>query len=125
MDSEEAPQRREWTVKGIWDLVQTKFGKRPCWLQIQIALALQARKDVVACARTGAGKTLSFYIALLMDIEDGLDNMIMVVTPLNLLGKQNVAGLEKAGLAAIAVSAENASKKTFQVSWNHRKPCCY
>ncbi|KAF8168743.1 P-loop containing nucleoside triphosphate hydrolase protein [Pholiota molesta] len=113
-----SPQRREWSIKEIRDLVQRKFRKRACWMQIKIALAIRAGKDVVACARTGAGKTLSFYIALLMDIEDGLDKMIILVTPLNLLGKQNVAGLEKAGLPAIAVSAENASTKTFKVSQN-------
>jgi superfamily II DNA helicase RecQ len=70
----------------------------------------------IACAQTGAGKTLLFYIALLMEIEDGLDKMIIVITLLNLLGKQNVAGLEKVGISAIAISAENASIKTFKVS---------
>ena len=68
-----SPQRREWSIKAIRDLVQKKFGKRPCWMQIKIALAIRGGKDVVGCAKTGAGKALSFYIALLMDIEDGLD----------------------------------------------------
>ena len=57
---------REWTVKEIRDLVSAKLGKCPCWLQIKIALALYAKKDVVAVAATGARKTLSFWIALLM-----------------------------------------------------------
>jgi len=100
---------REWTVKEICDLVTAKLSKCPCWLQIKIALALHAKKDVVAVAATGAGKTLSFWIVLLMALEQGEDKMIFVVTPLNLLGKQNVEALDKAGLSAIAVSSENAN----------------
>ena len=107
---------REWTIKEIRSLVQEKFGKRPCWYQIKVALALRAGKDVVSCAATGAGKTLSFWIALLMALADGEDKMIFVVTPLNLLGKQNVTTLEKAGLSAIAVSSENASATVYKVS---------
>ena len=108
---------REWTVKEIRDLVMAKLGKRPCWLQIKITLALYAKKDVVAVAATGAGKTLSFWIALLMALEEGQDKMIFVVTPLNLLGKQNVEALDsdRAELSAIAVSSENANPATFEV----------
>ena len=105
-----------WTVAAIRSVVEVRFNKRPCWLQIQVALALFAGNDVVACAATGAGKTLSFWIPLLMALEDGQDKMSIVVTPLNLLGKQSVKELERAGLAAIAVSGENANADTFQVS---------
>jgi hypothetical protein len=34
--------------------------------------------------------------------------MTIVVTPLNLLGKQNIEMLENAGLSAVAVSSNNA-----------------
>jgi superfamily II DNA helicase RecQ len=97
---------REWTIKGIRDLVVKHFNKRPCWYQIKVALALHARKDVISCAATGAGKTLSFWIALLMAMEEGKDKMIIVVTPLNLLGKQNVDSLGHAGLRAIAAASK-------------------
>ncbi|KAG6824263.1 hypothetical protein H0H92_007515 [Tricholoma furcatifolium] len=100
---------REWSIKDIRDLVEKRFGKRPCWFQIKVALALRSGKDVVGCAATGAGKTLSFWIALLMALAEGEDKMIFVVTPLNLLGKQNATTLEKAGLRATAVSSENAN----------------
>ena len=110
-----------WTVTKIRNIVEDKFDKRPCWLQIQIALALYAGKDVIACAATGAGKTLSFWIPLLMALEDGRDRMSIVVTPLNLLGKQNVKDLEKAGLTAIAVSGENVNADTFMVSPGPRR----
>ena len=106
---------REWTAMKIHELVKAKFDKCPCWLQIKIALALYAKKDVIGVAATGAGKTLSFWIALLMALEEGEDKMVFVVTPLNLLGKQNVEALDKAGLSAISVSSENANPATFKV----------
>ena len=115
MSSISAQSTRSWTPEDIRDLVQREFLKRPCWFQIKIALALNAGKDVIGCAATGAGKTLSFWIPLLMALAEGKDKMTFVVTPLNLLGKQNVQELERAGLSAIAVTSENANASTFKV----------
>ena len=115
------PAHHYWAIQEIQDLVQHLFNKRPCWFQIKVALALHAGKDVVACASTGAGKTLSFWIPLLMTLEEGKDKITFVVTPLNLLGKQNVDKLTKVGLSAIAVSSENNNVKSFRVRnlYNH------
>ncbi|KZT18843.1 hypothetical protein NEOLEDRAFT_1021297, partial [Neolentinus lepideus HHB14362 ss-1] len=56
-----------WTDDKIRELVQLKFNKRACLFQIKIARAIRERKrDVVANAATGFGKTLSFWILLLM-----------------------------------------------------------
>lgn len=105
-----------WSTKRIRELVQAKFGKRPCLFQVEIARALrEKRNDVVAVAATGSGKTLSFWIALLMALEDGEDKLVIVVTPLNLLGKQNVDILAAASLGAVAVDAKTASLETFKV----------
>ena len=41
--------------------------------------------------------------------------MTIVITPLNLLGKQNEVLLEKAGISAIAVSMQNANTETWKV----------
>ena len=76
----------------------------------------EKRNDVVAVAATGSGKTLSFWIALLMALEDGEDKLVIVVTPLNLLGKQNAAILHAAGMRAVAVDAENSTDKVYDVS---------
>ena len=76
---------------------------------------MYAGKDVVACAPTGAGKTLTFWIPILMAPEDGKDKMSIVVTPLNLLRKQNKEALDKAGIKGIAVSCHNANPQTFKV----------
>lgn len=99
-----------WTPQRIRELVERSFNKRPCWLQIKIALALWEKKDVIGVAATGCGKTLSFWIPLLMALEEGQNKLMFVVTPLNLLGKQNVEQLQAANLTAISVTAENASK---------------
>ncbi|KZT30262.1 hypothetical protein NEOLEDRAFT_1022841, partial [Neolentinus lepideus HHB14362 ss-1] len=54
------------------ELVQSKFNKCACLFQIKIARAIQKQKrDVVAIAATGFGKTLSFWIPPLMVLEDG------------------------------------------------------
>lgn len=66
-------------------------------MQVKIALALYAGKDVIRCAATGSGKTLSFWIPLLMALEDRMDKMTMVVTPLNLLNKQKCLTAEECG----------------------------
>ncbi|KAM6503169.1 P-loop containing nucleoside triphosphate hydrolase protein [Amanita muscaria] len=85
------------------------------WFQVTIAKALYEGMDVVGVAPTGSGKTLSFWIPLLMAFEDGhQDKMMFVVTPLNLLGKQNERELKEAGFNAIAVSRENANENTFK-----------
>jgi ATP-dependent helicase YprA (DUF1998 family) len=107
--------KKNWSIKDIRHLVQSKFGKRACWFQVKVAQALHAGKDVVACAPTGAGKTLSFWIPLLMALEEGHDKMSIVVTPLNLLGQQNKTSLDKAGLSAIAVNKDNANAQTWKV----------
>ncbi|EPS94524.1 hypothetical protein FOMPIDRAFT_1055021 [Fomitopsis schrenkii] len=103
-----------WPIERIRQLVLAKFKKRACLFQIRIAQALrEKKKDVVAIAATGSGKTLSFWIPLLMALEDGEDKMIIVVTPLNILGKQNVTLLAAAGISGIAIDGRNATDKTF------------
>ncbi|KAF9008449.1 P-loop containing nucleoside triphosphate hydrolase protein, partial [Cyathus striatus] len=82
--------------------------------QIKVVLALYSGKHVIGCTATGTGKTLSFWIPLIMALEDGQDKMTIIITPLSLLGKQNVEMLEKANIRAIAISQENTSAKTFK-----------
>jgi methylmalonyl-CoA mutase cobalamin-binding subunit len=50
-----------------------------------------------------------------MVLADGEDKMEVIVTPLNLLGKQTIRDLATADVNAIAVSKENANEQTFQV----------
>jgi superfamily II DNA helicase RecQ len=107
-------QPSAWTNERIIDLVQRWLQKRPCWYQIEVAKAFFAGHDVIGCAPTGAGKTLSFWIPLLMAQEEGMKKILFVVSPLNVLAKQNVDILTDAGISAVAVAAENATPATFK-----------
>lgn len=81
---------------------------------MEVAKAFFAGNDVIGCAPTGAGKTLSFWIPLLMAQEEGKKKILFVVSPLNVLAKQNVDVVSNLGIPAIAVSAENATPATFK-----------
>lgn len=54
---------------------------------------------------------MTFWMPLLLR-EDGIQ---IVVVPLNVLGKQNVDQLVKAGIPAIAITGENATEENFKV----------
>ena len=71
---------------------------------------LRGEKNVISIAGTGMGKTLTFWMPLLFRPPGSIQ---VVVTPLNILGKQNVACLDKAGLKGIFISAESATAENF------------
>ena len=106
-----------WTSESLRKLGLDAFNKRLCAAQLEIILELvNGDKDVVACLPTGAGKTLTFWLPLLAAKEAGKkDPLAWVITPLNLLGKQNEEQLKAAGIRAISVTAKNATKATFAV----------
>ncbi|KAF7964372.1 hypothetical protein HWV62_9299, partial [Athelia sp. TMB] len=92
---------------------QDVLGYRPCLWQIRVCEAIiKHDRDVIAIAATGSGKTLTFWVPLLFK-KDGIQ---VVITPLNVLGKQSVQSLAKMGIQGITVTAENATKETFIVS---------
>ena len=66
------------------------------------------------CYRVHTNRGQENIVLLDTALKDGRE-ITIVVTPLNLLGKQNQATLEKAGLPAVAVSKENASVETWSV----------
>lgn len=102
----------------VRDKVEKCFGYRPCLWQLRVVQAvLKHDGDIVSVAATGSGKTLTFWMPLLF-IPDGIQ---LVVTPLNILGKQNVDTLEKVGIKAISMTAETATAENFQVSREYHK----
>ncbi|KAJ7231791.1 P-loop containing nucleoside triphosphate hydrolase protein [Mycena rebaudengoi] len=95
----------------IRDKVEAVFGYRPCLWQLKVVRAILKRdKDVASIAATGSGKTLTFWMPLLF-IENGIQ---IVITPLNILGKQNVESLAKVGISTICITAETATEENFQ-----------
>ncbi|KAJ7207018.1 hypothetical protein C8J57DRAFT_1727419 [Mycena rebaudengoi] len=95
----------------IRDKIEAVFGYRPCLWQIKVVRAILKRdRDVVSIAATGSGKTLTFWMPLLF-IPDGIQ---IVVTSLNILGKQNVDSLAKVGISAITITADTATAENFR-----------
>ncbi|KAG1880832.1 P-loop containing nucleoside triphosphate hydrolase protein [Suillus subluteus] len=93
----------------IRSVTQEKFGVRACLWQLKVAEALlKGDHDVLCTAGTGMGKTLAFWMPLLF--HQGIQ---IVITPLNMLGKQNAASLTKAGIKAISISSETATPANF------------
>lgn len=107
----------------IREKLQDHFGKRACLWQLKVTDAfLQNDCDIICMAGTGMGKTLAFWS--LLALKDM--GVLIIVTPLNQLGKQSVNFLEKASIQSISISAETASRANFRVnkrlssvSYNH------
>ncbi|KIK72327.1 hypothetical protein PAXRUDRAFT_180866, partial [Paxillus rubicundulus Ve08.2h10] len=98
------------TLPDIRQRALESFGVWPCLWQLKVAEALlKGDKDVVCTAGTGMGKTLGFWLPLLFHPE----GIQIVITPLNLLGKQNAASLARAGIRAIAINSETSTSSNF------------
>ncbi|KAJ7939892.1 hypothetical protein B0H13DRAFT_2299933 [Mycena leptocephala] len=65
---------------------------------------LPTTDDACYGASPGSGKTSTFWMPLLFQI---------VVTPLNILEKQNVDSLAKVGISGITITAETATAENF------------
>jgi superfamily II DNA helicase RecQ len=88
------------------------LGYQPCLWQIKVVEAILKRDgDVVCISATGSGKTLTFWLPLLFK-PDGIQ---IVISPLNILGQQNVAQLAAMKINGITITAETATAKNFQV----------
>ncbi len=95
----------------IREKVQNVFGRRPCLWQSQVAQAVLKGEDVIVDVGTGMGKTLSFFIPPLFH-PNGIQ---IIITALNVLGKQNEDVLRKAGISAVSISAKTATDAIFKV----------
>lgn len=111
VDVDSLTSNSTWVVK-LREKTESAFSVRPCLWQTKVSLAvLKGEKNVCCIAGTGSGKTMTFWMPLLLR-EDGIQ---IVVVPLNVLGKQNVDQLKKAGISAIAITGETATEQNFKV----------
>ncbi|KIJ50466.1 hypothetical protein M422DRAFT_245751 [Sphaerobolus stellatus SS14] len=93
--------------------VDTKqaFGVTPCIGQLKVVHAqMQKKSDVVFISGTGSGKTLTFWMPMLYEKE----SITILVTPLNLLGKQTADRLQKAGIKAINLTKHTATDEAMK-----------
>ncbi|KAJ7501820.1 P-loop containing nucleoside triphosphate hydrolase protein, partial [Mycena galericulata] len=88
------------------------LGYQPCLWQIRVVEAMLKRDgDVVCIAATGSGKTLTFWLLLLFNTA----GIQLVVSPLNILGEQNVQQLAAMGLKGINITADTANADNFRI----------
>lgn len=101
------------TVIEVRSLCEAVLRTSPCLWQIRTAFAiLKGEKDVICVARTGAGKSLTFYLPLLVRME----GIIIIVVPLNALASEMASRLTAMGLAAIALTASTSKELNYTVS---------
>ncbi|KAH7918225.1 P-loop containing nucleoside triphosphate hydrolase protein [Leucogyrophana mollusca] len=82
----------------------------PCLWQLRSACAQLEKKDVITISPTGSGKTMTFWIPMLFN-----DNGIMIIiTPLRILGEKNEAEAQMYGMTAINLTAETATDQVFK-----------
>ena len=113
MASSSSNTRQVPSLSEIRRQTQNFFDVRPCLWQLKVVEAiLKGEKHIVSIAGTGMGKTLTFWMPLLFRPKGSIQ---VVVTPLNILGKQNVKCLEKAGFKGVFISADSATAENFQV----------
>ena len=98
----------------IHSFTHSTFHHYPClWQAKAVEAVLKHDRDVIIIAGTGMGKTLTFWMPLLFFPAGHIQ---VVITPLNLLGRQNVELLEKASMKAIFIGADTATSENFLVS---------
>ncbi|KAL1742753.1 P-loop containing nucleoside triphosphate hydrolase protein [Schizophyllum fasciatum] len=94
--------------------VQEAFHLSLCYWQIRairaVCLAQSSRRDVCLISATGSGKTITFLAPLLFAPM----GLMVIITPLNLLGEQIAAQLKGFGISAVALSAATSTSKVFQ-----------
>ena len=107
------------SVKELRTLCEKTWGSSPCLWQIRIAfMVLKGETDVICVARTGAGKSLTFYLPLLVRKE----GIVIIIVPLNALASEMAVKLATMGISAITLTAANSNCKNFNVSYSHSHP---
>ncbi|KAM6488800.1 P-loop containing nucleoside triphosphate hydrolase protein, partial [Amanita muscaria] len=87
------------------------LGRRPCLWQVRVCDAILRGQDVISLAATGSGKMLTFWMPLLFRPR----GIQIIVTPLNILGEQNMELLSKLGIEGIFISAKTATEWNFRL----------
>jgi superfamily II DNA helicase RecQ len=99
------------SLDAMREAVKECFGFFPCTWQLKAALTQLEQNDLVTLAPTGSGKTLTFWIPLLFNG----DGIIIIISPLIVLGEKNVDELSLVSIPAINLTTTSASDDTFKV----------
>ena len=89
--------------KEVQDNVEACMGVWPCLWQVKVVCKVLKQDDIITIAATGSGKSFTYQMPLLF-IKHGI---VVIVTPLKLLGKQFVEVLAKNKINALSMTAGN------------------
>ncbi|KAF8981379.1 P-loop containing nucleoside triphosphate hydrolase protein [Cyathus striatus] len=104
------------SIANIRSKTLATFGICPCLWQISMVQAiLKHNCDVISIAGTGLGKMLSFWMPLIFCLDN---DILIIITPLNILGKQHTESLSKAGKKGIFIGRDTATAANFQAIEN-------
>ena len=104
-----APMRieRDTSLEALRTLTVTRFNKNPCNFQLEFTRTLlEGQKHALLQAGCGMGKTLGFWIPLLARPS----GILIVVSPLTLLGDQHVEDLRRVGIRAVNINADTIAE---------------
>jgi superfamily II DNA helicase RecQ len=93
------------------ETIKERFGFYLCTWQLKAASTQLEQNDLLTLAPMGSGKTLTFWIPLLFNGN----GIMIVVTPLIVLGEKNVAELKLVSILAINLTTSLATDKTYKV----------
>ena len=102
------------SLEDLHALTHGKFGKNACNFQLEFARALlEGKKHVLLQAGCRMGKTLGFWVPLLAN----LSGILIVISPLTLLGDQHADDLSEVGIKAINIDADTIAEipRVFEV----------
>ena len=100
----------------VQERIKEVFGFMPCLWQIHIICAILAGDDVITIAKTGSGKSMTYWMPVLF-IKYGIS---IIVTPLKLLGSQFAQMLKDNCISAMSITAANATNELFEVKLSIR-----
>lgn len=95
----------------VQDLVEAHLGVHPCLWQIKVARKVLEQDNIITVATTVSGKSLTYWIPLLF-VKHGI---VIVVTPLKLLGRQFAEGSVENSIRAVLMTAANTTNELFDV----------
>ncbi|KAF8228481.1 P-loop containing nucleoside triphosphate hydrolase protein, partial [Tricholoma matsutake] len=90
--------------------VEERTGTRPCIWQIKVVCKVLEGNNIITITATGSGKTFTYWMVLLYVKH----SIVLLVTPLRLLGTQFVDVLTRNHLKAVSMMAANATNALFK-----------
>ena len=93
-------------IKELQDESKDHFHVHTCIWQCRVVLKLLAKKSIVSISATGSGKTMTFWLPMLLK-----EGITFIVTPLKSLGSQVSDKSIQKGFPSVSITAELLGEK--------------